>query len=338
MLHGDNGHGKTTILEAIYVVATSRSFRTPRLPELVRHGRPAAYVRGAFLEGDSVVAREQTVAIEAGRRAVKIDGKRPPSLAAFATKSPVVCFHAKELELSIGAASARRTVLDRVALFLEPASGDDASRYREATRARLRALVVRGTSAAELSAFEEVAAIHGAALTRARQRAAEGIASELLATFRALAAPGLELAARYAPGGSDIVETMQRELAARREKDRARGAATYGPHRDDLVLSLDGHPAREVASQGQHRTITLALKLAELAAIARARGAFPVLLLDDVSSELDRDRMAALLAFLGDTSGQIFVTTTRPELIVTHGLSGGDRRDVRVVDGRLETG
>ena len=159
----------------------------------------------------------------------------------------------------------------------------------------------------------------------------------LLPTFRELAAPGLELLAEYAPGGTDDVDLFRRELASRREKDRTRGAATFGPHRDDLLLTLDGHVAREVASQGQHRTITLAIKLAELSAISKARGVFPVLLLDDISSELDRDRMAALLAFLGDTRGQIFVTTTRPELIVTPGLAAPDRRDLRVVAGALET-
>lgn len=337
VLHGDNGQGKTTILEAIYLAATSRSFRTAKLGELVRHGSTLAQVKASFLEGDGGIPRDQLVAVDEGRRVVKLDGKRPPSLAAYATRSPVVCFHASELELSTGAAGARRTVLDRVALFVDPSAVEHGARYREALRSRQKALTVRGPNATDVPPFEALCASHGAALTRCRARAAEALVSTLLPTFRELAAPGLELLAAYAPGGTDDVELFRRELASRREKDRTRGAATFGPHRDDLMLTLDGHVAREVASQGQHRTITLAIKLAELSAIAKARGVFPVLLLDDISSELDRDRMAALLAFLGDTQGQIFVTTTRPELIVTPGLAAPDRRDLRVVSGAIET-
>jgi DNA replication and repair protein RecF len=335
VLHGDNGQGKTSILEAIYLAATSKSFRTAKLGELVRHGAAVAHVKASFVEGDGGVPRDQMVAIDEGRRVVKLDGKRPPSLAAYATRSPVVCFHARELELSTGAAGARRTVLDRVALFVDPSAAEHAARYREALRSRQKALSLRGPNATDVPPFEALCASHGAALTRCRARAAEALVSTLIPTFRSLAAPGLDLVAAYQPGGTDDVEAFRRELASRREKDRVRGAATFGPHRDDLGLTLDGHLAREVASQGQHRTITLALKLAELAAISRARGLFPVLLLDDVSSELDRDRMAALLAYLGDTQGQIFVTTTRPELIVTPGLAAPDRRDLRVVAGAI---
>jgi len=123
------------------------------------------------------------------------------------------------------------------------------------------------------------------------------------------------------------------ELAQRRARDRMRGLATYGPQRDELALSLDGHPARSVGSQGQHRALTLALKLAELAAVARARGVFPVLLLDDVSSELDRDRTLSLLSVLAETRGQVVITTTRPEMIDTRGLV--DRFDVEMASGRV---
>jgi len=104
------------------------------------------------------------------------------------------------------------------------------------------------------------------------------------------------------------------------------------------VLELGGHDVRSDASQGEHRAITMALKMAELACIAEARGARPVLLLDDVSSELDVSRTALLFEFLRESPGQIFLTTTRPSLIDTGSLAAGDRRDFHLVAGALREG
>src|SRR6185369_12874195 len=116
----------------------------------------------------------------------------------------------------------------------------------------------------------------------------------------------------YRPGGPLDEEGLARALAASRERDRRRASAGVGPHRDDLVIDLGGRAARTGASQGEHRAITLALKLAELACVADARGVFPVLLLDDVSSELDPERTESLFETLRETPAQIFLTTTRP--------------------------
>ncbi len=335
VISGDNGHGKTSLIESVYYVATSKSFRTPRLPEITRHEQAIASIRARFREGEGGFAREQVASIDEGRRVVKIDGKRPPSLLSYAVRSPVVCFHAAELELSTGAAGARRTVLDRVALFLDPTSADHRERYRRAMRERQRALSLRGPDGADIEPFERLCALHGAALTRSRARAALAIKAELERAFVELAAPGLILGAELRMGGSEDEATALRELAARRVMDRVRGAPGFGPHRDDLVLLLGGHVARAVASQGQHRAITMALKLAEFHAIGRARGLAPLLLLDDVSSELDRDRTRALFSVLVATGAQIFVTTTRPELIETPGVAPSERLDLRLEGGSV---
>ena len=333
---GDNGQGKTSLLEAIYFVATSKSFRTPRLGEVTRHGQPIASVRARFRDGGTGLGREQTASVDEGQRVVKIDEKRPPSLAAYAVRSPVVCFHGAELELSTGSAAARRTLLDRVSLFLEPASLDHHERYRRAVRERQKALSMRGPEASDLDAYEELCARHGAAVTRTRERAAAAVTSWLGDMFAKLAAPGLTLGATFKRGGSADEDECRRELRERRVRDRVRGVASFGPHRDELLLTLDGHPARVVASQGQHRAITLALKLAEYSAIAKARGVLPLLLLDDVSSELDAARTSSLLALLGEMGAQIFLTTTRPELIVTPWVAASDRVDVMLTAGRTD--
>jgi DNA replication and repair protein RecF len=339
VISGNNGHGKTTLLEAIYFAATSRSFRTNRLSELVRHGARVASARARFAEhgdGSTSLAREQVAAIEGRRCIVHIDGNRPKHLAEYATRSPVVAFHPDELALSHGPASLRRRLLDRVALFLDPRTAEDRVRYVHAQRAR-HALLRRGhlANTIELDAFEQLCAEHGAAVTRARQHAAAALSTELYAAFRQIGAPDISLEARYASGGSDDAEIAVAELAAQRARDAHRPSAGFGPHRDDLVLLLDGHRAQSVASQGQHRAITLSLKAAEAAAIAAVRGALPVLLLDDVSSELDPDRTAALLRFLGFARAQVFLTTTRPELIATPGVESGDRYDFAVHCGEV---
>lgn len=336
VISGDNGQGKTSLLEAVYFAATSKSFRTPRLAEVTRHDQRIASVRARFRDGPGGLGREQLASVDEGQRVVKIDERRPPSLAAYAVRSPVVCFHGAEMELSTGAASARRTLLDRVSMFLDPASLDHRERYRKALRERQRALSVRGPEASELGPYEQLCAVHGAAVTRSRQRAAEAVTAWLSEMFQRIAAPGLLLGATFKRGGSDDADEALRELEARRARDRLRGAPGFGPHRDELVLTLDGHPARVVASQGQHRAITLALKLAEFQAIARARGVMPLLLLDDVSSELDAQRTSALLELLGHMGAQIFLTTTRPELILTPWVSPHERVDTRLLAGVIE--
>lgn len=334
VLTGPNGQGKTSVLEAIYLAATSKSFRTPRLDELVRHGERAGRVRAVFREGGSAVGREQIVGVEGARRSVKLDGKRPPSLGHFAVKSPVVCFHARELELTSGPAGARRLLLDRLALFVDPLSGDDRSRYQRALRARQRALEKRGVGGADVAVFEALCVRHGAALTRARKRAAEGLVEGLRPALDRLA-PGLEIEAAYEPGGSADEGEAAAALEARRGTDAVRGSAGFGPHRDELALVLGGRPLRAVASQGQHRAVTLGLKVAELWALAAARGLWPVLLLDDLSSELDEEKTRALLLLLHETEGQIFVTTTRPGLLDASGFGPGERAQVALARGRI---
>ncbi|WP_437599120.1 DNA replication/repair protein RecF [Sorangium sp. So ce590] len=342
VIAGNNGQGKTSLLEAIYFAATSRSFRTHRAAELVRHGADVTSARARFVERRDALpplGREQTAAVEQKRCVVRIDGNRPPSLASFATRSPVVAFHAEELALSTGPASARRTLLDRLALFMDPQSADHRARYAQALRARHEVLQRGGSGStqagAELDAFEELCAVHGAALTRAREAAVEALAPELTRAFTRIAAPDLILAARYAPGGTSDAQQARETLREHRRRDAHRPSAGFGPHRDDLLLELDGHPARVVASQGQHRALTLSLKAAETAAIASVRGVEPILLLDDVSSELDPDRTAALFTFLGMARGQVFLTTTRRDLIVTPGVAPSERRDFHVEGGAL---
>lgn len=334
VVSGDNGQGKTNLLEAIYVLGSSRSFRASKPGELVAHGGEIASVRATLREDTDV--REQSVGLRHGGRVVRIDGKRPPTLASYAVRTPVVVFHPGAVALSQGGGAERRRLLDRVALYLQPASLAEADSYARALRERQRALEVRGVAARDLDAWEELVVRHGLALSDARDAAASLLAEKMVSAFGRIGAPGAVLAASYARSAPADALAYKLELERSRPRDMRRGSASLGPHRDDLDIVLDGHAVRGVASQGQHRAVVLALKLAEIEVVGDARGVRPILLLDDVSSELDRARSSALFAFLEAQEGQVFLTTTRRELIESGPLSGaGIRKDFSVENGRI---
>lgn len=331
---GANGQGKTSLLEAIYLVATSRSFRTHKLRECIAHGAEACSVRASLVEqGD---AREQFVAVSPSERVLKLDGVRPTGVAAYATRTPVVVFHPGEVGLTAGPASGRRTLLDRVALFLDPRSYEHLVAYQRALKTRNRLLAVEGPSASALDPYEELLARHGSRLTFARRTAATALVEALFEAMKPLAPTSLRASATWSAGGSESQDESLERLRAGRARDARRSSPAFGPHLDDLVLQLDDRPARVVASQGQHRLLTLALKIAETTCIAAATGVHPVLLLDDVSSELDAERTDALFAFLARRNNQVFVTTTRPELVARLRSDAPDTKVFTVVAGSLD--
>jgi len=332
VLFGDNGQGKTSLLEAIYFVATTRSFRTARPREIVRHGAEGFSVRATFLERRPdlpSLSRAQAVALVDGAVQARIDGNKPASLAEYATRAPIVVFHPEELTLSTGPAALRRRLLDRITVYRAPHVVQTLARYQRATKSR-QDLLRRSAGVGELSVYEELMAEAGAAITRARRDAIDLLLPATLSAFEKIAPRGLELGIEYRAGGAPSIEEARAELERRRDRDRRTIAASFGPHRDDVELRLGGKRAKEVASQGQHRMITLALKAAERAAVASITGLEPIQLLDDVSSELDSERTAALLDYLDESRGQVFITTPRPEVLTplltrrSAGREGGD--------------
>ncbi len=338
VISGHNGQGKTSLVEALYVASTSRSFRSEKLAEVIQEGEPQAIVRTTVVsnaEGLLPMRHEQRAVVGPRARSFLVDGKKPARLSDYAIKTPMVVFHPGDLTLASGPAAGRRTLLDRIVLYLDPAGSDARLRYQKALRDRQRLLLEKGLHGADLDAYEEVLADHGARYSLARERAAAALIRALVPAFTRMAQSGLGLVATHEPGGTTDRELFLRELRARREKDQRRGAATFGPQRDELSLDIAGRPARSHASQGQQRILTLSLKVAELDCVREAASAEPVLLLDDVSSELDPERTGAVYAFLRDTQSQVFVTTTRPELFVTAELLDRERADFSLSYGVL---
>lgn len=336
VIAGDNGQGKTNLLDAVYTLATSKSFRSGKPEDVLQHGKEVASVRGTFVENGS--AREQSVGQQHGQRAVRIDGKRPKTLIEYASRTPVVIFHPGDTALPAGSGSERRRLLDRIALHLAPGALVDMDRYTRASRERQRALDERGPNARDLGEWESLMVTHGLAVRAVRQRASLQLAEQATHVFAKVAPDGAQLDVAYEPGAPDDPTAYAAALVQARPLDARRGSAKVGPHRDDLGLVLSGQRVRGIASQGQQRLVVLALKAAEIEVIGEIKGVRPILLLDDVSSELDRARTAALFAFVGRQEGQIFLTTTRPELIDTSSSPDSERKDFRVVEGRVSEG
>jgi DNA replication and repair protein RecF len=332
VISGDNGQGKTSVLEALYLLATTRSFRTEKPLEACNAGVPTTRVEGSF--NDGIAPRTQRYVVHDGKRGFFVEDKRVSKFSTYAVQTPVVVFHPGDLTLVSGGASERRTLLDRIAFFLDPAVAEERVKYTKAQRAR-QALLERRGSPTELGVFETLMSQSGSYLSRMRETAARALRDELLPTFASVSPRSLAIHVTYQPGGTTDPGHFQHELQTRRGRDLQRGTATFGPHRDDLELLLDERTARKHASQGQQRLLTLAIKVAELACVRNARRIHPLLLLDDVSSELDPERTGAVYDVVRSAPSQVLVTTTRPELFDTSSLSPGIRADFRLSDGKL---
>jgi DNA replication and repair protein RecF len=333
VIHGQNGQGKSNLLEAIYCVLSSSSFRTKSLEHLRQTGAPSGSSPRVLARSlEAGFERQQVFALRDGQstRILQIDGKRPKSLVDYATRTPVVVFHPGELSLSMGSSAERRKLLDRVGLFLKPGLYAELAAYGRALKSRQKVLEVSGENARSLSEWETLMVTHGLRVMEARAAVSLALcnaATDVLAKLFPLSS-----SMQYAPSAPEDESAYAAALQKSRLRDRVRRSASVGPHKDDLSISLNESSARTTASQGQHRGIVLALKAAEMHVIGTARGARPILLLDDVSSELDRERTLSLFAFLQSTAGQIFLTTTRPDLIETAGF---ERVDFEVSNGSV---
>lgn len=295
------------------MLCTTRSFRTEKAAELIQAGTEQLRLKASFLKGG--LRSVQEAALSARGRSFRIDGKARKNRLEFARERPVIAFHPGDLGLASGPSSVRRRLLDRTIVYLDPLGAEARLRYQEATRVR-QELLARGARAAELLAYEELIARDGAELTRSRRRAAERLREHFLTAFAQVARSELRVDVGFRAGGTEDDALFRRELERRRALDTKRKAMSFGPGRDDLELRLEGRDARAFGSQGQQRLLALCLKFAELGLIREVTRTEPLLLLDDVSSELDSARTEAVFRFLDAAQGQVFVTTTRPELFV----------------------
>jgi DNA replication and repair protein RecF len=329
VLWGDNGQGKTNLLEAIYLLGTLRSFRAGKTEEMVRFGAAQATVRARVEK--LATQRLLEVQLAPGHKQARVDGKGARATDYFGGFN-VVLFAPEDLRLPRGSPAGRRRFLDRAVWNAHPAYLGEVQTYERVLKSR-NAVLREGGPPDMLEVYDEQLARAAVPIVTRRRTLLTELAPRVRAAFEQVTQTGMTLGIAYetALDISDIEHSMREKLIADRRRDMARGATSSGPHVDDLELDLDGKTARAYASQGQLRAIVLALKIAEIEFLRENLGDAPVLLLDDVSSELDPTRNAQLFDFLKSVPCQAFITTTHR----AHVLLAEERLDFQVVGGAV---
>jgi DNA replication and repair protein RecF len=317
VITGPNGAGKTNLIESLYFGCTGRSCRTSNEREVVRFGAPAARVVVAT-EGEDG-PHELSVGFAPGEpKRMRADGAIVERLLDVADRPLVSVFLPDRLELVKGAPSLRRAHLDQFVTALWPARAATRRAYAQALAQR-NALLSRlrsGSGSREtLASWDVQLARQGIALMADRREALDTLIGPFAEIAQALGLEG-EPAIAYRPRSRAIdAEGLAAELAERVDSDLERGFSGHGPHRDDVSLRRVGRELRAYGSQGQQRLGLLAWLLAEREALAQRRQAPPVMLLDDVMSELDVSRRRALVQLLRTGGGQSVITATDPEQV-----------------------
>lgn len=339
VIAGCNGAGKTNLLEGVYFACTGRSCRTANEREAVRFG--AALCRLELHTEDALGTHAIGVGFEPGEpKRLTVDGAAVERLTDASARPLVSVFLPDRLDLVLGAPALRRGHLDQVVAALWPGR-IEARRAYAAALAQRNALVaaVRSgrASRGSLPAWDAELARHGVVLMRDRAEAVDGLREPFTRHAEALGLEGgAELGYRprstVDPADALAADALAAELAERTPGDLERGFTGHGPHRDELSLRRAGRELRAYGSRGQQRLGLLALLLAERERLAEARGAPPLLLLDDVMSELDGTRRARLVEVLR-TEGQSVITTT--ELAHVPGAEDARVEKVAVAGGRV---
>lgn len=335
VITGPNGAGKTNLLEALYFGCTGRSCRTTNEREMVRFGGQATRVA---VDAEAQDGRhELSVGFVPGEpKRMRVDGAPVERMVDVSERPLLSVFLPDRLELVKGAPSLRRAHLDQFVAALWPVRVGTRRAYaqalaqRNALIARVRAGEGRPDS---LATWEQQLARQGFALMEDRRAAITAIAQSFRDCCQELGLDGEpELAYRPRSRARDI-ETLAGELAERRSTDLERGFTGHGPHRDDLRLAREGRELRSYGSQGQQRLALLAMLLAERSAIGEWRQTPPLMLLDDVMSELDQDHRRSLVDLLRRAGGQAVITATDVEQVP--GAEEGDVHRLSVGGGQV---
>ena len=320
---GRNGQGKTNLLEAVYFLATTRSFRTNRMASVFRHDALNVFVSGA-VERDRLV-RTLSVGLETGetkKRVLMINGEKV-TLPAYVGALAVFAYSSARLDVMRGTPEDRRRFLDRGIASLHPAYLEQLSRYTRVLKQRNALLAAHSLST--LDAWDNELMVAAASVHRARG----AYVGELSAVFAEIVArhryhvTGVEL--RYKPSTTEEIGKLRRhELRAK--------MSLVGPQRDVLELAVDGRAAAEVLSGGEQKMIVLFLKFAKVELFRRRHDEAPLFLLDDVDAELDLEILQELLSRLPEST-QVFATSAKEAFLAS--LEAGPHRRLSVENGRV---
>jgi DNA replication and repair protein RecF len=307
LLLGDNAQGKTNILEALYLIATLRSFRGVGGAQMVRHGQKGYFV-GANVVGQG--AREVRMYWSSRERSLSLDGRPVRKLTDYLGVLRTVVFCTEDLQLVKGVARARRRFLDLLLSQTYPAYLPLLQRYTRALRSRNALLKQPVPDPAALESFSRELVGAGDEIIRLRRELVPRFSPLARQAYSRIANAAEELRLEYQPS---VKMDFAVELAQSRRREAAYRSTLIGPHRDDLQLLLDDRSAGQFGSEGQKRTLAIALKLAQAEYLAGIHGSPPVLLIDDIMGELDEKRRSGFLPLLElahQARGQVFMTAT----------------------------
>jgi len=336
---GFNGVGKTSLLEAIFVLGNLRSFRSSSLHRVVRHGNSVFRVGGTIKSTGGTHHLEQIVEVGPPvRRTLRVDGS-DVNVGQYLQFFPVVAISGADQELVGGGPESRRALLDRFVFLIRPAYLEELRSYRRAIRQRNAALTA-GAGNAELEAWEKPLARTAGSVVAARAEGAKVLAeyfSDIYEKLRGEHFPTIETSYRTEPwlnsseGRQKVEDLYQQRYNETRARDRLAGFTGDGPHRHDLSLRAAGRGIRYVVSSGQAKVVAAALRLATLAHVEKERHEqFPVIV-DDVDAELDSTALTRLVDHLGNER-QIFLSSTNDGIAA---LFGSRSRRMWLDDGAI---
>lgn len=305
LIAGENGAGKTSILEAIFLLGRGRSFRTRSSERLIRYGQPRLTVFGRTDDAPPKHAGIE-IAADGGTRA-RINGENANSLLELSGVVPVQAIDPEIHKLVDQGPERRRRWLDWLVFHVEPTFAVHWSRYNRALKQRNAALK-SGVAAAD--AWDKELVTNGVAITEARQRSLARLLPRLADTFARFG--GLDVSASFTTGWA-AGEEFEASLRAHRERDRQRGTTTSGPHRADVTLRRSHRAARETLSRGQQKLTAVAMIVSQLRLLQDELGTRAVLLLDDPAAELDDKNLQRLFDELASLNSQMIATSLTPE-------------------------
>jgi len=306
VLLGDNAQGKTNILEAIYLMATLRSFRGVGSAQMIRHGQ-----RGYFVGGKVIGQSEREIKMfwSLRERNLTLDARPVKKLGDYLGALRTVVFCTEDLQLIKGTGRTRRRFLDLLLSQTQPGYLALLQRYMHAVRSRNALLKQFSPDPRLLDSFSDELVKLGNDIVKHRRELIPKLSPLARLAYR-ISNDAEELRIAYEPS---VKADFAVELAQVRDRERRFRATLIGPHRDDLQLLLNEKSAAQFGSEGQKRTLAIALKMAQAEYLTGIHGSAPVLLIDDVMGELDVKRRSGLLPLLErarETSGQVFMTCT----------------------------
>jgi len=314
LISGDNAQGKTNLLEAIHLLCTFRPFKQVKMEELISLGETEGRIKGE-IDSDSGL-NEIHIIFTKGGKTVKLNGKVVYHMSRIIGKFNVVSFLPTDLELVKGSPQNRRNYIDALILNFDPAHLKDLKSYFRAVTQKNALLIRKGEVAREtLEVWDEKIGELGGRIVRRRLEIIGKLEREVEKIYGFISGLKQEVKILYKPSfklDGSFEEELRKELMSRFKQDKIRGHTSVGPHRDLIGFTINGKDASVFASQGEAKTLTLSLKASEIKLIRSLLRRTPILLLDDITSELDERRKNFLFRLLKEFPGQIFITSTTP--------------------------